>query len=320
MGEFNLCYAGAACAFSVLVKDKLKVSHLLLLFFLSFILALSYEAMAFIGPLLLVFALYRIMNRKLGDPHIYIFLLSMSAFFFALGAMISIFSILFPRDPANLDSAMDLMDLVMSQQFLLIFLAIGMFIVFLRQNWHTNLVATVLPFIVPLYFLLNQEQLVIGGLTYRWRALSGLLLFLVLSYGFLHYVRSQNNLNRQDKISLPSTTSSLALFLTLSILSATESIQFVSWLKNYEKASIQSSEWVNIDRVDHSKSESIGLAKYAWGWSNPSLSGLLRGDLDAGILRSSTSEGSWQPFDPLQTVPNPLRGYSKKSSIFPFKN
>lgn len=320
MGEFNLSYATAACAFSLLTKTDIRIHHLALLVMSSLILALSYESTVFLGPLLFIMAAYQIRTQNLKDRTHYKVLLAISASNFAGGTVVSALSILRPRDPANLESALNLTELIAGKHFFLLALALAVFALFLRRYTKSRLIAFFIILTLSLFSIFNWDELATDVMTYRWRALSGVLLFLVLTHGFLHFIRSQKDSDSGTMLSFPSISSSLTLFLILLTLNFTESVKYVSWLKIFESISIQSSEWQHIDEIAGTETEKNLVAAYAWGWSNPSLSGLLRGNLDAGILRPTSSIGSWQPFDPLELESNPLLEYSKESKLLVFSD
>jgi len=79
---------------------------------------------------------------------------------------------------------------------------------------------------------------------------------------------------------------------------------------------VAQSEWVPIDRTD-AMDEGGYCAGFAWAWTNPCQSMVLRADNSGGLLNASTHTG-WQPFDPRQATSNPLASFRREGALFGF--
>lgn len=162
-----------------------------------------------------------------------------------------------------------------------------------------------------IYFISFREIWNSPSMNYGFRSMAGLILFFIFLAIFIEDINKKNG---EIKIAAAKTSTaltgviSLLLFLSLALTSATYSLEFSRWIKNFEFAASKASSWVHIDEattVDGFYSE------FNWAWTNPSLSIILRGNSTGGILNSKHYTG-WQPFKPESMQENPI-GYLSKA-------
>jgi hypothetical protein len=143
--------------------------------------------------------------------------------------------------------------------------------------------------------------------------MSGLIVFIIFS---ITIARKFNGKYKSIKISDAKFITqsqkiiSLSLFLPFLLASIVYSFDFSKWIRIFEIEAKKSSGWAYIEDVrpiyfsDHNE-------KFSWGWTNPSLSIILRGDASGGILNSKSYTG-WQPFDPFSLKETPIGYFYKK--------
>jgi hypothetical protein len=307
IGEYNLTYALAALCLALLLQSNSKIIGQLALVLASFALLRSYEAMVFLGPPLFLIALHNLLQREKDSLFIQKLGLSLAAFLFSAASTISAWSILFPREPANMDSAGKSIYLVSTEHFIF---ATSMLVIYIALHIRFKAIFKYILVSISIfacfYYLLTPQLWVTPGDHYSFRALSGSIIF-GFSFLFLAMVRLKVfDLSN----SYFSSIVIFALFMSLSFPFVAQTEQFYSWAKKFEQVALQTEGWIPSDQI-----QGLSDSKFYWSWSNPSLSAVLRGNYGGGILNKSTYKG-WQPFDPLKTEDNPLKYYKKNLNFY----
>lgn len=311
VGEYNLTYALAAYCLSVLLKEKITLLDSVLIIFAAIALTRSYEAMVFLGPALFLFSARRIIsstsNKKILEKNVLLILL----FLFASATTVAAWSILFPRDPANLAGAGNISHIIKSGYFIYLSGMISIYFIIQKAPRKFKHFFVLIAAGSVIYFISFREIWNSPSMNYGFRSMAGLILFFIFLAIFIEDINKKNG---EIKIAAAKTSTaltgviSLLLFLSLALTSATYSLEFSRWIKNFEFAASKASSWVHIDEattVDGFYSE------FNWAWTNPSLSIILRGNSTGGILNSKHYTG-WQPFKPESMQENPI-GYLSKA-------
>lgn len=311
-GEYNLTYALTALCFALINKEKPSALSSIALIFSAFAITLTYEATAFLGPMLFVLGATKLLNSDENQSPIYRISLVVACFFFAASSAIAVWSIIFPRDPANMAGAANVALLIESNHF--IYLAAMIFIFFISPLFSKEFryLICLVPIVLGGTYILDSSFWNSPEKNYAFRSLSGLILFLVLSYAMLASAISQK-WPRREGSDLCIITASSILFATLAAPMAIQTYHFSVWIKRFEKTVTNTSNWVHIDRTDD-YTKSGYHQEFIWGWSNPVLSMVLKGSNEGGTLNSSTWKG-WEPFKVEEMTINPLSYFKKKTYL-----
>jgi hypothetical protein len=182
VGEYNIAFSLTALNASILLKEnELKNFWNITLLFSAVILMMSYEIMIFLSPLLFTLVILRLNQAK--DDSINVKLsLAVSAFCNAAGFGVSLISILFPRDPNNLASAMNLVPAIKTGLFIYLVLMGMIFLVYwLLKNEILKKILIILAGLISLIYLLNQNFWIAPSMYPHFKILSGLMLAIILT-------------------------------------------------------------------------------------------------------------------------------------------
>lgn len=294
VGEYNFVHALSAFCAAILFTPRLSKTTSALLFISAFLLIRCYEAMIFMGPLLTIFAAYRLFNDKDNSNFIKI-LLAVSCLCFIISFFIALNSILHPHSPGNLAGALNFRILLKNNQFIYLVLMTCLWLLSLRYRSNIFVaIVSLTTLLTSLYFLSSEINWNAPNQYYDFRTASGLFLFFILSIsGFLLlYSKTFDQLHNSKGLAIVS----LLLFASLSYVTINHTIQYLNWTKKYQVFAINNSGLTPIDQIITPDFKVLDR-KFNWPWTNPTLSILLRGNADAIIL-NQTSYTGWQPFDP----------------------
>lgn len=317
IGEYNVAYAMVAYCFSVMFRKDVGFLGLFLYLVAAVVLVRSYEAMVFLGPLLLAWCLFNLRCLVWRPISLEVIVLSIGAFLFLVSSAIAVWSILHPRNPANLVGAGYVMWVVKTWHFLLVSSMVTLFFVVCVSPAKFKRYILIASVVVGAAFLLNMRYWNPPSMYYAFRAMSGVLLFIVLAVFFLGHslicrlrsVEGGANGNLSWHVSIVS----LVLFLVLCAPTIVYTYQFSVWVKGFERHCIEQMEWVPVNKIAMLE-EDDGNRMFNWAWANPSLCVVLRGDLKGGLLNSDAYKG-WQPFDPKSFTKNPLLPFVKIATL-----
>lgn len=309
IGEYNLTYTLTTFCLAIMLRENNTPILWMTSIFASIILLRSYESMLILGPILFAYALYRLIksrgNKKTENKYILI----LTILFFS-ASLLSVLSIINFRDPNNLKSAGS-MSIIFSRQFIFLFSMLLAYIVLqVIPNRRIVNIISIFGSLVSLFFFMTPIFWITPTMNYQFRTTTGLLLFLIYSFLIIEWIYRNGEWESNFDVTGLSKSSSVfafILFISLIIPLNSYSIEFNSWLNDFEKTARLVENWVPVDETD----VYLDLTKYdlySWSWSNPSLSIILRGNSDGGILNESNYNG-WEPFVPQEFKTNPLLKY-----------
>ena len=102
------------------------------------------------------------------------------------------------------------------------------------------------------------------------------------------------------------------LLMTLFIPFYVETFGFADWARKFESVALNQTGFVPISKTGIY--DGPGLYGFDWGWTNPSLSIVLRGNAGGGIL--DNDEEAWKPFAPEELNENPLGEFEKRGKLY----
>lgn len=309
IGEYNTAYALTAFCFALMCRRRIGILSSAALVIAAVALTRAYESTAFLGPLLAVVALERAWRAAPGSSRMERVSLWAALVLFLLGAAIATRSILRPRDPGNLSNAAQFEWLLTNAHAMVILLVLGLFVV----------TATVPPRVRPWLVAVGVAACAAYALSvplwnspdraYASRTLSGLVLCGLLA---VEWYRSRRGEARDSPCPAPRVALAIAMFVALSVPAFVHTYRFGVWLKRYEQVAVTTTSWVPIDSTDAGRA-----GGYHWGWTSPSLSIVLRANIDGGLLNSPDYTG-WDPFDPRTLADNPISRHRRERGLFGF--
>ena len=279
IGEYNLTYAAVALVAAILLNRTIGLWGLLTLLSMAVLLTRAYEAMVFLGPLLFVQSIYR--------AHVDVKLpisvrggLVLAAFLFAVATAIAGWSILFPRAPANLAGAENLMMVVERKFFVWLAVQIAVSVILLlgarvRVTWIFLVVG--LFFDMKLIFSQGWINSPYGN--YEFRAVAGLLLFAILLW-----MAAISILPLRAKASVKLGAINVALLtISLSVSFFQYNLGFMGWVNRLDLVAMQ----IHHDVPMKSTAIDGRGSLYDWGWTDPWLAAILKGSGKGVVLSYS---------------------------------
>lgn len=313
LGEYNMAYAFAALCFALMLKPSMGVPSAVALVASAVGLTRCYEATVFIGPCLAAVAVIRMRRRWPSAALPERLALLGAVLMFAVGAAIAARSIVSPRDAGNLSNALATSWILESRHLVYVMLMITLAVAAPALPRALKVVALVAGAVASVAYATQTSFWNPAIMSYASRTVSGVLLCVVFSIGVLG-CRSGADGPRSSSRWLAAL--SAMLFVALSVPAFVQTFKYGVWLKRYESIAVAQSDWVPIDRTD-AMDEGGYCAGFAWAWTNPSQSMVLRADNSGGLLNASTHTG-WQPFDPRQAASNPLAAFRREGELFGF--
>lgn len=304
VGEYNLCYSVTAFCAALLIKDgKLGVADSSALLLSAFALTRLYESMVFLGPMLYVISMCRLFfTREQGqDSNTAQCAIVLSAFFFAVGSAIAAWSILFPRSPENLSGATNIKLIFSNVQVMYTFAVIILFLIFFSMKRVFVRYVFSATLLLSIGFLLYSPGWATPSMHYESRTIVGLGLFCTITLSAAIFFNRQlcatAALYRQIIWVMPFT-----LFISLAIPLLFHTSGFLNWVRIFE---LEVTSHTGLVPSENTKMyQSVRLNTYAWPWTNPSLSILLKTRTTDSIIMNSYSYKGWQPFDPEKQTPH----------------
>ncbi len=266
VGEFNLAYALVALCAAILLCDSPRGAHWVALVASAVILLRSYESLVFLGPLLAGLVVLALRRPLFRSSRIITVVLWCAGGLFALATVLSGWSIVFPRDVTNRQTASDVIGpLLRDPQFVvssLIALAFVLAAALLRGRARGALLG-----------LLGLACLVIllpglwarPGLHYDTRVLVGGVLFVLILAGVLLHRRAPEQPTSGWVVAV-------ALLVALSVPFVAQTVGYARWLATFQDVLADNRGPVLLQNTLLIGESSL----YAWSWTHPYLSVLLR--------------------------------------------
>lgn len=305
VGEYNLAYALVALSGSILLGPQpFKGVRSVGLLVSATILVRSYESMLFLGPMLCVLivchpALYLPRQPRTGE---YILAAALIALYL-LAAGLSLYSINYPRDPANLARASDLRTAFISNRFLTYALLMaGLFICCSRTTYkRIQFGVAALASVLTVYLFLRWDSWPPAYAAHSSRIMSGL----VLGFGLL-WLAIQQRLSAIQNRKFPPTAVLIALvfFVSMNTALLRNLFEFRGWLRQLESALT-----VCRPTLQHRDVRSFDSYRFQHlDWMLPTLSVLLKVEGRGPIVLDEPHE-NWKPFEPrrpdqIPVIPN----------------
>ena len=290
-GEFSVAYAMTAFCASVLLRQQISYLQAALMVVTAVALTHSYEATLFLGLFLILLSVVRLLKVQSDHRSIRILIL-LAVVIFLISAYVGGRSALFQRaydgkGAANLGALSDVHFLY------LIFVPamVGLLCTEHTRRFRTVVLASIVT-LTGLYliyaFRWDQSNISYGYFSYAYRTLCCFLLLGVLSLAIALRFWSRTE---QAKPTALTANAYLAVgvtifFSSMAVLMLYHTHGYYKWAQRFEQEAIALKTHTPIDKTGINTNHGW-THSYNWGWGNPSLSILLRGNAEAMVLNHS---------------------------------
>jgi len=294
IGEYNLLYAMVTFSLAVLVQEKEPtILDCVLMAACGLVAARCYEAIVFLGPLLVAACLLRLRDSKASRPAT--IALGVATLVFAAGSALAVPLVLNPRSAGNLHAAIHGLYRTNIQMWLSGVLAAAYAGSMLFGSRAVRL-AMIALFVIALVALAVPATWAMPRLHYISRALGGAFLFAI--GGTVLAVRFSPLYQRVTARAGIARMSVIAPLLALTVSAAPDVHHSVGWkrfLNSFEREVNAKTGLIPFEEANnHLKKEK----HYGWRWTYPTMSILLRHGPDYAIILNPNSDKIWRPFDP----------------------
>jgi hypothetical protein len=303
VGEFNVAYSLVALSMAILItKRDLSLGWMLAAVMAALCLVVAYEMTLFLGPLLIVMAIGRLWTDKLSVTTKCLLWFCVACY--AAGTGVAGYSVLHFRVPENLSHAADVFGAARNRSLLLsVAFAVGYVLLRLRVYPVRHLGYFVM--FASLVLLAWPSSYSVPDHHYVARTLVGVCilvcgLILAASWIWERWRSRPIVIDAREAQWL-----AIALFLVMSVgdvINTRGLTHFVTTFRSEVdvRAGLVPLEDTKLSGSDH--------ARYAWTWTYPTLSLLLRHDPGRAVILNDQGYHGYQPFDPKVSVPS-LQAY-----------
>jgi hypothetical protein len=306
IGEYNVALAASALVCSILLtREPLSAARAIILLLACILLVRGYESALFINPMLAVMCCVR--WYRMRDGGLLRYCLLASAAILLSGTWIAIVSVLNPRDPINAAGAMNLTWTLQSppMRYALAMIALTTAALLIKER-RIGIAMGAVGFILSLAFVM-QPGWWSGGATYFGsRTVSALFMFAVLSVTIARHEWTTVPVPRAVAVL------SLSMFVTLGVPMISLLAGLRPFFRCYEQAVHRQSGVVAF--MDSGIPQCPGATDYVWGWTNPTLSLILRKPEQSTIILNPPTR--FEPFNPYSPPASALDRYRKRDAMF----
>lgn len=295
IGEYNLCYAINALILSLLLLPGIALWSSILIAALAVANAFTYEANLFLAPLLILVIQLKLRAQakpmQLANAFLHI-----AAFAALLAFGVALASILFPRDPSNLQGAGNV-KMILKTLPLILAATIPLLPLLIKPRQRKLLLFTSL-FLAPFFVVYVAHFLRFPGLAYGLR--SGLVFALIVCLAIHPYIiRCWRDSRFGGPLEPDQIASSSSLYFGLLVamlaICLIRAFGFGAWLNDYRTTLNGLSRSTPIDQTILWQTGDRHLPAYLWGWNNQQLSFLLDPQSSVSILNPSHELSSPTP-------------------------
>ena len=311
VSEAPLCFSIVACCLACLLRrgQRGKGERVILLG-AALMMPFDYASTLFFGPLLAAAAAKSWYDEPSGHKRAGYWLLIIGLFLASTAT--GLWEVFDPRDPLNFLSARSPAYILHDVSYWLVsgvalLLGSGLLV---RPVWYVR-AAAMLCFI-PIALLLSQFDVPPPSFSYNIRMYMTLtLLAAAVCLVWFRWDGWRRSMTRQKLTDFNPTLHYVApvfaLFVSLSLLDIGSSFGYAAYLRHFQ--SVVNARTGLLPLEGSPLAYDPGEMTYAWAWTHPVMSLLLRQDSSRAILLNSLTYSGWVPFDPQQTVPDLTRYY-----------
>jgi hypothetical protein len=299
LGEYNAAYGMTAFCTSILLLKRINPPQALALLLTAIVLMRSYELTIFLGVFLTILVTLRLIKVPVDSCSVRVLLIAALLIFIA-AAYFGGRSALFERSydgksVANLSALKEIHLMYLIVMPTLIALVATRF----PQRIRT-LVAVGCAMIAICYvayaFRWDHTNISYGFLSYAYRTLCCFLLMGVLTLAIVfrfwpHFFKTTAS---EKLVNGHLAVSAFIFFGTMASLLLYHTQGYYKWAQRFEREVVSLTDSLPINKTKINSNQGM-IQGYNWGWGNPSLSILLRGNAEAMVLNHSDNRGTNEP-------------------------
>lgn len=332
-GEFSVAYGMTAYCVAVLLREQISPLQGISMLITAIVLTHSYEATLFLGVFLASLVMVRLSKVSFDSDSIRV-LLMVALVVFLMSAYLGGRSTFFERSyngkgAANLSALTEIHLLYLVVMPVLIALLAIHFSQRIRKR--VALFCAVIAICYLGYaFRWDHTNISYGFLSYAYRTLCCFLLLgvLTLAVVFRFWPQVFNTTAYAKSANSYLAVSAFIFFTTMAAMLLYHTQGYYKWAQRFEREVISLKSDLPIDKTNINSNHGMNHG-YNWGWGNPSLSILLRGNAEAMVLNHSDNRGTAEPsvyenIKPEDTISRkqpefnvyPLKPVEKKGLLF----
>lgn len=172
----------------------------------------------------------------------------------------------------------------------LAFIGVIAILAYCMQGARANAALVILAAAATLSFAANDAWWLTPEQHYRFRTISGLMLFAIILIGasFTFIWKRMSGRTTPGLVVV-----AMTVFLALYVNFVSYDLGFHRWLRVFETEAIEVVHSVSVEKTRiYARQDASIDHGFNWSWSNPTLSVLLRGMADAVIMNHSTYNGA----------------------------
>lgn len=321
VGEFNTTYGLVALSISIILKKETTNFLNGTLIFSSIVLVYSYESMLFLGIVLFIACLTRLIIEK-NDGQLTKLTLVVSGCLFVFASFVGIRSTFFYRDE-NLQTTINYGAFFQPHILYLIGIIISAtLMLFAPIRYIFKVIVAVFSAVITLTYIIyvvrwDDTGISYGFYSYAYRSLGAFMLAAILCIACMTiFIPQVFKRIKLIEINTKLLTYIVAMaFIVQSSILLFHTVGYYRWLKAFEEIAINIKGLVPIDKTKIGAGYGA-VSGYNWPWSNSTLSVLLRGNAESIVTNASNFNG-WETFDPKMVDKYPLKKYKKTEALFP---
>ena len=324
-GEFSVAYGMTAFCTAVLLRQRISYTQAMLMVLTAIVLTHSYEATLFLGIFLAVLAGVRLREVPFDQRGIRLLVL-LSLVIFLISVYTGGRSTFFERaydgkGAANLSALTEIHLLYLMAMPVLVTL---LCFEFTRRIRALLLFCTILMALLYVVYAFRWDHTNIsyGFYSYAYRTLCCFLLLGVLS--LTTALRFWPQLFNEH--SMPSGASNyvalgaMAFFVTMAALLLHHTQGYYEWARRFEQEAVSLKKNTPINHTNINSNHSLTYG-YNWGWGNPSLSILLRGNAEAMVLNHSDIQSAESNvYENVRAPDTTVSGAKPEYDLYPLKS
>lgn len=298
-GEFSVAYGMTAFCTSVLLREQINQLQAIAMLLTATVLTHSYEATMFLGLFLAALVAIRVKKVSIDSGSVRV-LLSVSFLVFLVSVYVGGRSTFFERaynskGAANL-SALTEIHLLYLMAMSAMIAAVAISLPHRIRTWMATSITLMAICYMAYIFRWDQTNISYGFLSYAYRTLCCFLLLGVLAAAVACRFWPQFFMMKAERSAADGylVEGAMIFFLTMVGPLLYHTLGYSKWLQKFEQTSVSLTEHKAIDKTNINSNSGM-MHGYNWGWGNPSLSILLRGNAEAMVLNHSDNTGTAEP-------------------------
>jgi hypothetical protein len=306
ISESHLAYAIVGLVTALLLKNKLMALDLSLIILGSIVLVAAYEAMAYLGILLAFITIYKIFDARftVDRRKTQTVILGSTALLLLASSVIAIISI-YSQNQKNPSVTGGLMNTLFTKLLTgppMVVIGVFVLLVIASTRWAKKrkvLIGVGIVLISSIHAIFPNLWVSPAG-SYEFRAHASIALFFVV---FGSWLSTRPRFQDSLKVDSLRALASLSIFVSLIVPQVSHHIGWYGWVETFKATLVELDGWKSISETGLPDSK---YYIFSWGWTNPAMSLIYRGDSPYGVLNNPNWWGSFDPWSPSSDMGDPI--------------